>query len=51
MKILALLVNFGEDREEVALQSILTGVQGSAKGDFAESRYFALCGYWYNCVI
>jgi len=34
-KILALLANFGEDREEVALQNILKGVQESAKGGFS----------------
>jgi len=39
-KILAILANFGNDGEDLALQNILKGVQADAQGDFAESRYF-----------
>lgn len=39
-KMLAILANFENDSEELALQNILKGVQGAATGDFAESRYF-----------
>lgn len=39
-KMWAILANFGKDDSLMALQKILVGVQGSAKSDFAESRYF-----------
>jgi hypothetical protein len=39
-KILAILANFENDGEVVALQNILKGVQAGTQGDFAESRYF-----------
>ena len=39
-KILAILANFDNDGEELALQNILKGVRAVKQGDFAESRYF-----------
>ncbi len=38
-KILAILANFENDSEELALRNILTSVQAGAKGDFAEDRH------------
>ena len=39
-KILAILANFVNDGEDLALLNILKGVQAGTKGDFAENRYF-----------
>ena len=39
-KILAILANFGNDSEDLALQNIIKGVQAGTHGDFVESRYF-----------
>jgi glycerophosphoryl diester phosphodiesterase len=39
-KILAILANFENDGDGLALRNILKDVQASARGDFAEGRYF-----------
>jgi predicted transposase/invertase (TIGR01784 family) len=39
-KILAILANFENDGDDLALQNILKGVRATEQGDFAESRYF-----------
>jgi hypothetical protein len=39
-KILAILANFDNDGEDLALRNILRELQADTKGDFAENRYF-----------